>query len=298
MSDERVDKAWQKTGLEKYSTAAILGTLQHYGVSVDEPGFTAAAKEKFPLEIAQDWHVAWKGTGQFARYPWAACTELWRRVNPDRLAPHELALAVFELMRALKQLLEGSPNAPVGPAFEKVNGLKAKVPLKEGVLAPSFVGELTMHMTEAMNDFNQLGLDLAKDGHEEDAEAFVKLEEFLFPAWKGITRAMMRAQQGEQVQAAKDLEAIARDTTRQGDSRMSALDALIALDAQEPAKEIARALFEDGQKAKDLHLALAAGERLVSLMSQSGDTQGMEELYGQLQALQQAHDAAHDHSHE
>lgn len=298
MSDERVDKAWQKTGLGKYSTGAILGTLKHYGVAVDEPGFTAAAKEKFPLEIAQEWHAAWKGTGQFARYPWAACTELWRRVNPDRLAPHELAIAVFDLMRALKQLLDGSPSAPVGPAFEKVNELKPKVPLKEGVPHPAFVGELTVHMAEAMNDFNQLGLELAKDGHEEDAEAFVQLEEFLFPAWKGITRAMMRAQKGEQVQAAKDLEAIARDTTRQGDSRMSALDALISLDAQEPAKEIAQALFQDGQRANDFHLALAAGERLINLMNQAGDQQGMEELYGQLQALQKAHDAAHDHSHE
>lgn len=298
MSDERVDKAWQKTGLEKYSTAAILATLRHYGVAVDEAGFTSEAKEKFPLEIAQSWHAAWKGTGQFARYPWAACTELWRRVNPDRLAPHELALAVFELMRALKQLLDGAPNAPVGPAFQKIDELKPKVPLKDGAPHPAFLGELTVHMAEAMNDFNQLGLDLAKDGHDEDAEAFVQLEELLFPAWRGITRAMMRAQKGEQVQAAKDLEAIARDTTRQGESRMSALDALIALDAQEPAREIAQGLFEDGQKANDFHLALAAGERLVNLMSQSGDRQGAEELYGKLQQLQQAHDAAHDHHHE
>ena len=34
MSDERLDKQWQEKGLKDYSTKAILGTLEHYGVSI------------------------------------------------------------------------------------------------------------------------------------------------------------------------------------------------------------------------------------------------------------------------
>ena len=54
VSADRVDKGWVKQGLGKYSTEAILGSLQHYGAAVQgEAEFKAMGGEKFPLEIAE-----------------------------------------------------------------------------------------------------------------------------------------------------------------------------------------------------------------------------------------------------
>ena len=39
MSTDRVDKAWQRKGLKDYSTEAIIGTLGHYGIQVNEADF-------------------------------------------------------------------------------------------------------------------------------------------------------------------------------------------------------------------------------------------------------------------
>lgn len=36
---DRVDKSWKDKGLGAFSTQAILGTLAHYGVALDEGGF-------------------------------------------------------------------------------------------------------------------------------------------------------------------------------------------------------------------------------------------------------------------
>jgi hypothetical protein len=295
MSEERVDKAWQKTGLTKYSTAAILGTLKHYGAPVDEAGFNAMAKDTYPLEIAQGWHIAWKGTGQFARFPWAAASELWRRVNPERLAPAEVALPLLQLVQALKQLLDGAPDAPVGPSLKAVKDLQPRLPMKDGRILSTFLAELVAHLGEAVNEFGRLSVDLAKDGHTDDAEEVLQLEELLFPMWKGISRALMRVDRGESEQGIQDLTGIMKDPARDGESRVSAMDALISLDAQAPALEGARVLFDEGEKSGDFHLALAAGQRLVSLLEQTSDQQGLEELYVKLQKLQEAHAAAHDH---
>ena len=46
MSEERVNKKWMDIGIDKYSTAAILGTLAHYGVALDEASFKKAAEAK------------------------------------------------------------------------------------------------------------------------------------------------------------------------------------------------------------------------------------------------------------
>ena len=94
----RVDKQWKDKGLGGYSTEAILGTLGHYGVAYDEAGFKAAAAEKFPLELAMDWKSKWKGTGQFATFPYTAANELYTRLLPDSPTPMKGATQLIELI--------------------------------------------------------------------------------------------------------------------------------------------------------------------------------------------------------
>ena len=72
MSADRVDKQWKERGLEQYSTQAIIGSLNHYGVTVDEAGFRQLAAERYPLEIAGTWRGTWKGKGQFLQLPYVA----------------------------------------------------------------------------------------------------------------------------------------------------------------------------------------------------------------------------------
>jgi len=72
----RVDKQWQQKGLKVYGTDAILGTLQHYGVKVDEADFKALAETHFPLAMAQQWLAGWKGTGPLGQFPFLAAQEL------------------------------------------------------------------------------------------------------------------------------------------------------------------------------------------------------------------------------
>lgn len=298
MSDERLDKAWQKNGLGGYSVQAILGTLNHYGASVDEAGLGELTRSKYPLEIAQLWADGWKGTGQFAKLPWEAASELWRRANPDRLAPHEFAGALVRLMGVLERMRQGAQDAPVGPAFEKVEELKPRVPLVEGKPDPRFMFEVSVHLGEGLDLCGQLAEKLAKEGHAEEAEAFIQVEEFVFPAWAGISRAMIRAGRGEEEAAIRDLEAIGRDPAREGESRVSALDALIALDAQGPAQDCARSLLDEAEGKGDFHLALAAGERLAALLEQVQDEEALEALLERMERLDQAHAAAHpEHEH-
>src|SRR5688572_3674995 len=132
MAGDRVDKQWQHKGLGPYSIEAIFGTPQHYSVTPDEAKFRELATDRFPLELAQTWQGAWKGTGQFARFHWAAAEELTKRLFTDRLMPGDFAKALAELMHALSKLMEGGGDAAVAPAFEKVDALRPQVPLADG----------------------------------------------------------------------------------------------------------------------------------------------------------------------
>jgi hypothetical protein len=111
---ERVDKKWADKGLTGYSNEAILGTLQHYGVSCDEAAFRAQAEQAYPLGIAMGWMEKWKGTGQFARFPPAAAEMLWRRWLPDRPTPGEFIEAhAGEREPALQRLEEVAKSGPL-----------------------------------------------------------------------------------------------------------------------------------------------------------------------------------------
>jgi hypothetical protein len=300
MSAERVDKSWQKQGLSKYSVGAILGTLGHYGVQASEEEVKAQSAEKYPLEMAEVWMKTWKGTGQFGRFPVHAADELWARLNPDRLSPTTYALALAELLKELHRLMQGAPDAKVGPNFKVMEELKAKVPLKEGGGGPhpSFVSEVAARLgAEGMKFFQRVAVELAQQGHVDDAEDFANLEAFLFPQLSGISQAMVKAAKGgaDKEQAVGELVAIGKDAGREGISRVTALDALIHAEAHEPAVGVARELFDAAEKASDFHIAMDAGERLVWLLDKTNNRTEARAVKERLGKVVEAHGQAHHH---
>lgn len=297
MAADRVDKQWQKAGLEKYSTEAILGTLAHYGVSADEASFKELTREKYPLQVAHDWHGSWKGTGQFSKFPYAAASELFKRAWPDRLAPMDLALALAGLIEALQNLLDEVPDAPVGPAFEKVNALRPRLP--EGEALENLMNEVVIQLgEEGAERFDELAERLAKEGHVDDARDFAQLEEALLPERRGISTAVVHAAAGEKDQAIAQVEAVLADAGRSTESRVMAVDALIHFEDLPKATAAAEALLETAEKAQDFHLGLAVCERLGFLYEKQEKWQELEALSKRAQALADAHDKAHpEHAH-
>jgi hypothetical protein len=292
---DRVDKQWQQKGLGAYSNEAIFGTLQHYGVALDEAKFKSDAAEKFPLELATEWQPGWKGTGQFARFHWAAAEELTKRLFSDRLMPGDFAHALHNLMAALHRMMSGAADAPVGPSFKKVHEQKARIPLKDGRPDPRFVTEVRLRLGEEMKVFAALAQELAKQGHHEDAEEFAAIEEFLFPQWAGVSKALVKAAKGEKAQALAELATLVQDPNRDGPSKAAAVDALIHLDALPQARDAAMAVFETAEKSDDLHLALEIGERLVFTLDKLKDMPTLQAMLPRLQKLHDRH--AHEHHH-
>lgn len=293
---DRVDKAWQTKGLGSYSTEAILGTLRHYGVDHDEGSFKTLAGAKFPLELSTEWQPRWKGTGQFARFHWAAADELTRRLFPERLMPGEFARGLHGLLAALARLNGGAADAPVGTEFKKVAALQARVPLEQGKAHPSFVTEVRLRLgDELMKVFGSMAQELAKRGHVDDAEEFARLEEFLFPQWAGVSLALVRAAKGEKAQALADLGALLKDPNRDGPSKAAAVDALIHLEALPQARDAALEVLDLAEREDDLHLALEMGQRAVYLMDKLQDSAGLAVTIPRVERLHERHGREHQH---
>ncbi len=89
-----------------------------------------------------------------------------------------------------------------------------------------------------------------------------------------------------------------RTTAARGDEdRLLAVDALIHLQAFEPARAPAEALLERGEKSEDLHVALAAGGRLAHLLEVAGDRAALAKLEPRMEKLAAEHDRLHPHHH-
>jgi hypothetical protein len=295
VSTERVDKAWQSKGLKEYPLEAVLGTLGHYGIQVDEAEFRQLAEKQYPAGIAMGWVPRWKGIGKFAPFPFAAAAELWRRWLPEKLAPMELSESLARLVWALGAKLRGLGESAVGPAFESVNSLRSRIPLDEkGAPDEDFVNEaLSVFDERATRVFDELAELLAKEGHVEEAEAFAQLEEFLLPMRQGVSRAVVRAARGERDAAIEDLKQLASDGARAPISRMLATDALLHLNAFEPVVSIGRPLMEEAERQEDWYLALDMCAQLEFACTQLGDRTGMMMLERDRDRLEAAHDAAH-----
>jgi hypothetical protein len=295
VSTDRVDKAWQRKGLKEYSTEAIVGTLGHYGIQVSEAEFRQLAEKQYPSTIAEGWLPRWKGTGQFAPFPYAAAGELWRRWLPDRLAPYELSESLVQLMGALGQLLQGSSQAPVGPAFERMNEVRKRVPVDDkGEPDLGFMQDaLRVFDERSARAFDDLAETLAQAGHSEHAEAFADLEEFLLPDRRGVSKPIIRAARGEREPALEDLQKVALEGSRSPLSRVLAMDGLLHLKANDRVAIVGRPLLEEAERLQDWHLALDVVARLEHVYKQAGDRNALATLAGDRARIEKAHDEAH-----
>ena len=191
MSGDKVDKKWHEKGLKAYDTAAIVGTLKHYGVDTDEGAFKARAVEAWPLQLAAEWQAKWKGVGPFARFPASAVEELWRRWLPEQAQPLDLVESLALLMQALMSLRKGD-GSKVDAGFTRVEETMKRIP-ESGDRRERFVAEVVMVMSSAMQTLDLLAEALAKEGQVPHAERLVGLEESLFPVRKGVSRALIQA---------------------------------------------------------------------------------------------------------
>lgn len=263
---ERVDKQWHAKGIEAYSTAAIIGTLNHYGVELTEQRFKELAKDDYPLAIAQAWHQRWKGTGQFSRFPAAAAEELWRRLCDGALAPTDLALALVKLLTAMNDALEGkSDDGTWNTRFAVCEAYLPKVPPPSDQ-REKFLAEMVAALGEWLEVFDRMAEALAKKGHHAFAERFVAFEEQLFPVREGVARALVRAAKGEVDAAAAELLAIAQDAKRDDFARIGAVDGLIDLGRLDDAKRIALELVDKAEAEKDLELGTEIVQRFTRLL--------------------------------
>ncbi|MDY7229227.1 hypothetical protein [Hyalangium rubrum] len=295
MSTERVDKAWQSKGLQGYSTEAIVGTLGHYGVPVAEADFRKLSETIWPPDIGMQWGQKWKGTGPFKPFPFAAADELWRRWVTDRIAPRELSDALAELLKSLALLLDGKKDAPVEAAFERMKGVRQKVPMDDkGQPQLAFMERALGVFNEKVAEmFDSMAETLVKAGHTGHADAFAEMEEFLLPDRRGIAGAIVRAAKGERDPALAELEKVTSDSSRSSLSRLLAVDGLIHLGAWPQATTQGRALLMQAEKDKDIHLAIDLCARLEHVYKATGDRASLQGLAQDAARLNKMHDEMH-----
>lgn len=292
---DRVEKGWQSKGLGTSSNEALFGTLGHYGVTVDEKGFLALGKNLYPLRIAEKWHESWKGTGQFSNFPEAAAEELYRRLFPDTLRPSAFSVSLAELIGSLEGQRREVSDSEKNSKFETVETLFKRVPQVEGKPSEAFVEEVVFHLDTFWERFNHLSERLARLGQGAEAERFVKLEEALFPERKGVSSAVVEAARGNSAKALEALDAIASAEGSDFERRLSAVDALLHLEAFDIARSKALLLMTQARKAGELHDGLDAASRLDFIFEKQGTTAADAEVIAQINELMDAHEKAHPH---
>lgn len=253
MSADRVDKQWKERGLEQYSTQAILGSLKHYGVQVDEAGFKALASEKYPLEIAGTWRGAWKGKGQFLQLPYAAAEELSRRLVPGRATPMQVAAAVTRLVGVLARSLEDE-LVEVAEAFGAFDAHRESLP-PPGERRDVFLTEFVSLIDPVGNAFSNLPKALAQKGRRDVALRFAEVQETLFPERKGCVTALVRAFGDDRDDAMKELVAMVGDAGRDFFGRYGALDALHEAGGDQQVMQLGPAFCDEAIAAKEWRLA-------------------------------------------
>jgi len=260
MSAERVEKRWREQGLSSYSTAAIIGTLNHYGIEEDEAALREATREGTPMALANRWQGRWKGKGQFDVFPYAAANELFERFYPERPTPRRVASAVAEVtVVGVKAVDEGATE--LGGVLDKVEALLASLP-PTGEALESFVRELVAVIDPWAKLFGELPHLLGKAGRKDDAFRFAAIHERLFPERKGCATAVVRAALGEQAPVLAELRAAAEDTGRDVFARYHALDALDQLDGWEETKAVGLGVFDAAAAAGEWRLADSAAHLL------------------------------------
>ena len=285
----RVDKQWKDKGLTGFSTEAILGTLGHYGITLDEAGFTSTASSKFPLELAIEWKPKWKGTGQFAAFPYAAANELYNRLLADQPTPMKLAHVILDLIANGLKTVAAKEDANLAGAFKHWEDVVPKLPPK-GDRRDAFLEEFVTFLESWAQTFNELPERLAKAGKKDEALRFALVHEVLFTDREGCMTALVRAQTGEREGALADLKKWAEDTTRDVFARYSALDAIFQLEEFEAAKPLGIAVFDAAAAEAKWGLADSIAHLLGHIVQKVGaDPAFMREVRNRL-------DRAHDHT--
>lgn len=286
MGTERVDKGWQQRGIDTYSTEAILGTLAHYGVTLDEAAFKAAAAEDYPFAIAGRWHQTWKGVGQFSHFPAAAAEELWRRWCPGQVAPSDIALAVLHLLEELAGLVDGAKDeGTLETRFKVVEAYLPKIPA-EAARHDRFVGELLSAFgQDGMKTFDAMAEALVRAKHDALADRFVTIEETILVQRKDVAKAIVQAERGDEAGAVKALSAIAADATRDFWNRLSAVDALFDFEDFALAKQALLPLFDEAERSKDLERLSAVVEHLADLLERDPRMPERNELRARIEKI-------------
>ncbi|MEW5743657.1 MAG: hypothetical protein AB1938_32395 [Myxococcota bacterium] len=265
---ERVDKQWKDKGLSRYSTEAILGTLGHYGVALDEVGFKAAAATRFPMELAMEWKPRWKGTGQFAAFPYAAATELYARLLPDALPPSRAAQGLLEVIGAGARSLDGK-EADLPGALSAMEELLPRLP-PPGERRDVFLGEFVGYIEAWAKPFNELPTRLAAAGRRDEALRVAKINEALFLDREGCVTALVRAATGERDTVVAELKARVGDAAKDVYARYSALDALFTLGEHDLVKQQGLLVFDAAAAAQKWGLADTIAHLLGHLVQQVG----------------------------
>ncbi len=285
----RVDKQWKDKGLTTYSTESILGTLGHYGVTIDEASFKESATSRFPLDLAMDWKPKWKGTGQFAPFPYAAANELFDRLLPDQPTPMKTAHVVLDLIANALKLVAGREDAKLGEAFKNWDDAVPRLPAK-GDSRDAFLRELVTFLESWAQTFNELPERLAKAGKKEDAMRFALVHEVLFTDRDGCMTALVRAQTGEREGAVADLKKWADDTTRDVFARYAALDALFQLEEFATAKPLGITVFDEAARQEKWGLA----DSIAHLLSHIAQKDGADATF--IREVRSRLDRAHAHT--
>jgi len=288
---ERVDKSWKNKGLSGFSNEAIFATLAHYGVQSDEKAFREQTHENYPLSIASQWQSTWEGMGPFAAFPTAAAEELFRRFQPEKLLPSQVAASLAELMDALDE-----ESKDIAEHFAAVEALAPRIPREKDKTLRSVMEEVVFYLGEhPWEDFNQFAQDLARKEKLDWAERFARMEVSLFPERDGMAQAMVRAGKGERAQALAELIALVKAKTGDNEAQLSALDGLLHLEAHAEALPVAMGMFDAAEAAKDFHLGLEVADRLEYLFGDPKLPRPSEELLERIDSLNDEHDQQHDH---
>lgn len=258
---ERVDKAWQTKGIDQYSTEAVLGTLTHYGVAIDEAGFKSLAQTRYPMGMAHEWMSRWKGKGQFSHFPASAAGLLWSRLMKDQVAPQDLASAWAVLVDGLD-----------AAALANAKNVIAKLPT-EDARRSDFLDETLVLLAPLQLDVGWAAEKLGAAQRDAEAAEFAACADVLYPGTGPALTARIKAGKGDRAGALADLGALAADAARPLDVRFSVTYELLSMRAAREAFVALTSLHTEAVTKKSLDMLQrlhGAMHDLMHLLPDSG----------------------------
>lgn len=312
MTTERLDKQWREKGLSSYTTGAILGTLAHYGVQVDELLFREAAQELSFIGIARGWvRGGWKAARQFEALPLYAAGELWRRWEKERLGSIVFADRLANVVEELAVLATGSREPRLEQALAAFNALSARLPADPSE-KDAFMNEVHFCMWEEivlggralLHRFEDLKRVLPEKGFLDASEAYAGVVELVVPSRAGVVRAELKIHRGLEEEGSRELVAIAGDSSRAASNRLQALEVLFSsLDAYSDVAEVGRHALKDVESAGDYHSAEKIADLIGGALDGLSETEAgwddpeirrrSAEIAAHKAQLEEAHDRMH-----